>query len=167
MGRAGSWAIGLMAILTVISCASRSDHASQANRWPAIREMTTAHHFILRKDEAFKCTVYGESGEPLYVLDARIDTDAQSSADYDFSGVLDCRLIEAKGVDRHYPTLFQSDKYATRDWETYGRFTQEDLVGLAGAPSSRSIIQRCWLRGMCIQMEVNNVVVVNDAAWGA
>ena len=31
MGRAGSWAIGLMAILTVISCASRSDHASQAN----------------------------------------------------------------------------------------------------------------------------------------
>ncbi len=130
----------------------------QRNQWPSIKEVSVRHHFAANKEsEQLKTMIYNHSGKPLYCLDARFCWRDYETEDYDFSGALDCRLYPVNGSS-FYPTLLQNIASATRDWQTYGRFTGAELVGLIGADDSRSIVQRCWVRGMFIQIEVFNIV---------
>jgi len=130
----------------------------QRGQWPSIKEVSVRHHFEENKEsEQLKVMIYDHNGKRIYCLDARFCWRYYELNDYDFSGVLDCRLYPL-AESSFYPTLLQNEINATRDWQTYGRFTDEDLVGLVGADSSRSIVQRCWVRGMFIEIEVSNVV---------
>lgn len=129
----------------------------QGSQWPRIKEVSIRHHFAAdRKDEQSRVVIYSQDGKPLYCLDARFCWRDYETKDYDFSGVLDCRLYPLTGSSL-YPTLLQNTTNATADWQTYGRFTDNDLAGLIGADASRSIVQRCWVRGMAIKIEVFNV----------
>jgi hypothetical protein len=160
-----SGALFLLAFL-LVSCAHL-----QHSQWPLIKEVSIRHHFAADKEyEQSKAVIYGQDGKPLYCLDARFGWRDYETKDYDFSGVLDCRLYDCRlyplngslieegeqGI-QYYPTLLFNTTNATADWQTYGRFTDEDLAGLIGADASRSIVQRCWVRGMAIKIEVFNV----------
>jgi hypothetical protein len=122
-----------------------------------IKEVSVRHHFAANKEsEQLKAMIYDHDGKSIYCLDARFCWRDYDTEDYDFSGALDCRLYPLTGSSL-YPTLLQDTVNATRDWQTYGRFTREVLAGLAGADATRSIIQRCGVRGMMIEIEVFNV----------
>jgi len=130
---------------------------SQRRDWPLIKESSIRQHFTAnRTNEQAKAVIYDQAGKPRYCLDARFCwRDFDDERDYDFSGTLDCRLYPVAG--EFCPTLLWNTQNPTRDWQTYGRFTSEDLSGLVGADTSRSIIQRCRVRGMIIDIEVFNV----------
>jgi hypothetical protein len=146
-----SGALFLLAFL-LVSCAHL-----QHSQWPLIKAASIRHHFAADKEnEQSKAVIYGRDGKPLYGMDARFCWRDYETEDYDFSGVLDCRLYLLSGSSL-YPTLLQNTTNATRDWQTYGRFTSEDLVGLIGADASRSIVQQCWVRGMSIKIKIFNV----------
>ena len=147
--------LGTLLVLTLLlaSCSHL-----QRSPWPMIKEVSVRHHFAANKEsEQLKAMIYDHDGKPLYCLDARFCWRDYETDDYDFSGALDCRLYPLDGSSL-YPTLLQNNINATRDWETYGRFTSEDLVGLVGADASRSVVQRCWVRGMFVEIEVSNIV---------
>jgi hypothetical protein len=122
-----------------------------------IKEVSVCHHFAANKEsEQLKAMILDHDGKPIYCLDARFCWRDYETGDYDFSGTLDCRLYALTGSS-FYTTLLQNTVGATRDWQTYGRFTREELIGLVGADASRSIVQRCRVRGMIIEIEVFNV----------
>src|SRR5260370_465927 len=100
--------------------------------------------------------IYDRAGKPLYCLDARFCWRDYEVEDYNFSGTLDCRLYPLN-EESPYVTLLQNTAHATSDWETYGRFLHEELVGFAGADESRFMVQRCGVRGMVIEIQVFNV----------
>jgi hypothetical protein len=129
----------------------------QHHFWPPVKEISLRHHFeATKKNEQVRVTIYGRDSKPLYLLDARFCWRDYETGDYDFSGILDCRLYSSGGF-LNYPTLLQNTTNATRDWQTYGRFTYDELIGLAGVDDSRRLVQQCWLRGMFIQIEVLNI----------
>jgi hypothetical protein len=129
----------------------------QVREWPLIKEVNVRHHFAANKtNEQEKALIYDKGGKPLYCLDARFCwRDFDDERDYYYSGTLDCRLYPVAGD--FSPTVLWNTQNPTRDWQTYGRFTSEDLAGLVGADASRSIIQRCRVRGMIIEIEVLNI----------
>ena len=128
--------------------------------WPEIKETSQAYCFVADEKEKLTMNIFDNNGEPLYYLDVRFNAWKYGNGDYDFSGALDCRLSPVGG-DKTYPSLFQNVKNATRDWQTNTRFLGDELIGLglSGAPFSRSIVQKCKVRGMYIEIEINNVVV--------
>ena len=149
----------LFALTLLFTCSCQMQH----NFWPPVKEVTLRHHFEAnQKNEQAGLTIYSRNGKPLYFLDSRFCWRDYETGDYDFSGLLDCRLYPAGGF-LNYPTLLQNTSNATRDWQTYGRFTYDELIGLAGADESRSLVQRCWVRGMFIQVEVLNIAKEENA----
>lgn len=150
----------IWSLLTVLACALLLGSCAQVqpSRWPAVKDVTIFHHFAADKDrEQCKALIYGQNGKALYCLDARFCwRDFEDERDYDFSGTLDCRLYPLSGFST-YPTLLQNNVNATADWQSYGRFTDSDLASLVGADPSRSIMQRCWVRGMAVSIEIFNV----------
>jgi hypothetical protein len=148
----GASALSLFTLL-LVSCAH-----IQSEKWPLIKDVSFFHHFEAnKKSEQCKALIYGQNGKELYCLDARFCwRDFDDERDYDFSGTLDCRLYPMTGSSS-YPTLLQNNVNATADWQSYGRFTDADLKSLVGADASRSIVQRCWVRGMAIEIEILNV----------
>lgn len=146
------WGVLFVFTLLLTSC-----RHLQPDRWPSIKEVSVRHHFAANTEsEQFKAMIYDHDGTPVYCLDARFCWRDYETESYDFSGALDCRIYPLAGSSL-YPTLLQNTPDATRDWQTYGRFTREEFTGLAGADASRSIVQRCHLRGMHIEIEVFNV----------
>jgi hypothetical protein len=149
----GTLGMLFLLIFLLVSCAP-----VQGGQWPLIKEISVRHHFAADKEhEQAKAMIYGQSGKPLYCLDARFGWRDYETKDYDYSGTLDCRLYPVGGSPSYYPTLLQNATNATADWQSYGRFTDVDLQSLVGAGPSRSIVQRCWVRGMAIKIEVFNV----------
>jgi hypothetical protein len=129
----------------------------QHDEWPLIKEVSVRHHFAENKEsEQLKLVIYARNSKPLYCLDARFCWRDYELEDYDFSGTLDCRLYPLSESSSSV-TLLQNVVHSTRDWETYGRFLHEELIGLAGADASRSIVQRCGVRGMIIIIRVFNI----------
>ncbi len=126
-------------------------------KWPEIINVSENYHFISNESEKFLLTIYDINQKPLYCFDARFNAWKYDNGDYNFSGILDCRLFPVSPTNKAYSTLFQNERNATRDWQTSGRFLYSELIGLSDAPLSRSIIQRCKVRGMCIEIEVNNI----------
>src|SRR5258708_2276647 len=110
----------------LVSCAHRQRH-----EWPVIEEMNVRHHFAAnRESEQLKTMIRDLSGKPLHCLDARFCWRFfDDERDYGYSGTLDCRLYPV-GAESHYPTVLMNDVNATRDWQTYGRFTDEELLSL-------------------------------------
>ncbi len=127
-------------------------------QWPQIAELTLKVHFSAKDRSAFKQTIFSKSGDPLYILDARIPSDVNNDPDYDYSGVFDCRLYPINVVGVHYSTLLQNVRGATRDWQSDGRFLSSEIIGLAGSNGSRFLVQRSRLRGMSVTIEISNVI---------
>jgi len=103
--------------------------------------------------------IFDKKNKPLYYFDARLVTERSdiNNTVFNYSGVFHCRLVPFEYKSRSCISLFQNVKNATRDWQSDARFCQE-INGIAGAPSSRFLVQRCKVRGMYIEMEINNVV---------
>lgn len=147
----------LGALLSKICIDSIHDTKKQ---WPEIKEMTVTCCFAAEKREQLNISICDKKGFPLYCFEARFNAWKYGNEDYNFSGTFECRLfpLNSKNSMGH-PTIFQNEKDATRDWQNDARFLKNDLIGLAGARSSRSLVQRCKARGMYIEMEINNVVL--------
>jgi len=153
-GRPSSLALALC--MVVVS--SRGQKGS-GGQWPSIEELHVKIHFDTTVRRIYKQTILSSSGLPLYLLDARIPSDLDPYEGYYFSGLFDCRLTTIQkdsGCD--YGTLLQNVRNATHEWETDGRFLSSELSGLAGANSSRALLQRSRLRGMAITIEIGDVV---------
>lgn len=148
--------------LVVLSLLFTSCRHLRPSPWPSITEVSVRHHFAANKEsERLKAIIYDRAGKPLYCLDARFCWRDYEVEDYNFSGTLDCRLFPMNG-ETSCVTLLQNTAHATRDWQTYGRFLHEELVGFAGADPSRAMVQRCGVRGMVIEIQVFNVKEQKD-----
>jgi hypothetical protein len=81
----------------------------QRGQWPSIKEVSVRHHFEENKEsEQLKVMIYDHNGKRLYCLDARFCWRYYELNDYDFSGVLDCRLYPL-AESSFYPTLLQNE----------------------------------------------------------
>lgn len=141
----------------VFFCVCMSGYAGQ--RWPRIQETKMSFHFVSEKNEEFKATIYDKEGSDAYHLDCRFNAWKYNAPDYSFSGMLDCRLLPSKVDDGcvSYSTLFQDVAHATRDWESGGRFTGDELLGSMDSGAFRPIVRKFRLRGMRVILEVKNV----------
>lgn len=147
----------LGALLSKICVGSIHDGQKQ---WPEIKEMTVTCCFAEEKREQLNIIIYDKKGFPLYCLEARFNAWKYGNEDYNFSGTFECRLFPLNPENSMgHSTIFQNEKDATRDWQNDARFLKDDLIGLVGSRSSRSLVQRCKTRGMYIEMEINNVVL--------
>ena len=140
--------------LCSVSC---SRPQSFVEKWPQIKEISARHHFVDHKDEVFQLTIRDKNERSLYCLDVRLNAGGPEDVDYNFSGVVDCRLYTADRSKSIYPTILQNRVNASADWQTNGRFLIDELTGLEGAPPSRSMVQRCKVCGMSIAIQINNV----------
>lgn len=154
-GSSAKATLAIVGVLLLCSCGRE-----KLAVWPSIAEISVVHRFVVQSDERFEFPVAGLNGQELYRFDARFNAGEHDAADYSYSGTLDCRLYVPG--DTTYPSLFQNVRAATRDWQTDGRFLEGELLGLVDAPSTRTIVQRCRLRGMSVELEVFNVRAVLD-----
>jgi len=132
-----------------------------AAKWPEIKEVTKSFHMELDKQQIVSLVIYGKNNQPLYYLESHFVskiTDDVDDSIFSYSGTLDSRLVVYKERKKISTNLFQNEKNAVRDWQSDGRFVHSDMIGLVRARPSRSLVQRCKVRGMYIVMEVNNVV---------
>lgn len=107
-------------------------------------------------------TIYDETGAPAYYLDARFNAWKYDDSGYNFSGVLDCRMVSVDNTTMTYPNLFQNDKMAATDWQSDTRFTYKELSSLIETNPGRSIMQKCRFRGMSITLNIKNAMTTTN-----
>jgi hypothetical protein len=161
-----SVAVFVMCMFSIVRQSSAEESARTnklQQRWPQITELAVKVHFDTKKERKFKQIIRSASGDPLYVLDARMPSIDEHDRAYDYSGTFDCRLYpyDPKNWGEGMPSLLTNVRNSTQDWETDGRFIDSELLGLADFNGTRFLVQRSRLRGMSLTIEINNVKIKN------
>jgi len=135
-----------------------------AAEWPKIKESDVKIHFVSEKKEALEVTIYDEKGAPAYYLNVKFNAWKYDDHGFNYSGMLDCRMVSADSKTMAYPNLFQNDKMATADWQSDARFTYEELSSLIDTNHGRSIVQKCKFRGMSITLNISNAITATNSS---
>lgn len=132
--------------LLVASC------ASAAANWPKVQPFHEMFHFANVDQASAEITLRSAKGEPLYSLDCH--SGSFDSSDFDYSGLLACRLVSLYSKER-VSTLLTETVNQTSDWENRGRFLVKHLLpGCASYPDwGRS--RTFYLRGMKLVLSID------------
>jgi len=144
----------ILIVSAVLGCKSNEAH----NHWPEVKPMVINMHLIDNKS-INHIYIFGPNEQPLYLLECCVNAWESESAEFNFSGAVDCRLISLYSTEA-YSTLLANVKNATADWQSSGRFLMDDVLLATG---NKKVWRTLRLRNMRLTIELSNVIIVNGS----
>lgn len=135
-----------------------SSEAIQAGSiaWPVIHEKSGSLVFNKPAEADFTTDIKDLDGRPLYVLRCR-SGDMDDVGDFNYSGLLQCRLSVINAPQGTPSTLLWEDLKVTSDWDGRGRFMLNDIIGTCGSYPDWGSTRNYLVRGMRLTLKIENI----------
>ncbi|MBB3225414.1 hypothetical protein FHW69_000004 [Luteibacter sp. Sphag1AF] len=129
---------------------------AESTEWPVIREESGSISFDKPSEADFVKDVRSLDGRPLYELRCR-SGDLDDVGDFNYSGLLQCRLSEINAPRETPRSLLFEDREATSDWDGRGRFMLNDVIGTCGRYPDFGDTRIYRVRGMQLTLRIEDV----------
>jgi len=128
--------------------------------WPQINPVTQSFLISDPSKPFVKTFIKTVDGKEFYLFICRNGEDKTHGEDFNYSGAIDCRLMEAEGGEKERNLLVESKDLSP--WYSRGRMFFEELYGDCANYPEYGHIRHFKLRQMKITMEFNDVQFKKD-----
>jgi hypothetical protein len=132
------------------------DVRAESTAWPVIHEESGSITFDKPSEADFIKEIKSLGGRPLYELRCR-SGDLDDVGDFNYSGLLQCRLSVVNATRETPKSLLFEDREATSDWDGRGRFMLNDVIGTCGRYPDFGNTRTYRVRGMQLTLRIENV----------
>lgn len=147
--------ISLILVVAQFTGVTFSIGEEKKHSWPVILPMKKSLHFADNHDMGAQLKITGIDGAPLYLLECYLNAYDHEDRNFDYSGDFECRLTSLYSKDR-YSTLLTEEKHQTRDWQSRGRFLNEELTGKCLEYPEYGRVRHFRLRDINLTFEVKH-----------
>jgi len=124
--------------------------------WPTVRPLRETFAVSDPARAVIKTTITDNAGGALYLFVCRAGND-ESVPDVNYSGDLDCRLMDAALDERETNLLLETDAPNVAAWYSRGRMFARDLMGECAKYPEYGAVRHFRLRGMLLTMYFKSV----------
>lgn len=148
----------IRAVVAFVAMACLCDVSkSRGASWPEVRGFEATFTISDPSKAVLTLIIKTTSGEPAYLFVCRTGSD-DSVPEVNYSGTLDCRLMEASGGEREENLLLESHAANLAAWYSRGRMFDYELYGDCAAYPEYGRVRHFRLRGMRLTMQFTDVV---------
>jgi hypothetical protein len=151
----------ILVALTVAFGVAVLPGGSRAAKWPRIKPFTAEYHFTSAEKAELRKLISGASGRPLYVLECYAFA-VNPGIVFNYSGDFECVLHFPEPPRVGYSTLLTELPYADADWESRGRFLDDQLVEPCGDYLNLGRKREFELRGFKLTLDLDHIVFDRD-----
>lgn len=130
--------------------------AAEAKAWPQVTAQSGIVVLNERAGQGIKRLIRGNQGNVLYVLTCKTG-DSGDEDEFNYSGFVHCRLHEPK--PQSWPLTLLQPSNSMKDYEGRARFFLGEVVGPCGSTPDYGASRTFRLRGMKLQLSVDQVKI--------